>query len=166
MSSPPRILVSLTPSPSVVTLLRSVPMDSTPNSSVEPPSPLLATPTDEGLSKMEIFCGRFRLLFTILFSWLYRIRPSVIHKPFRPVDGGKKVTNDFTGMPPNPNQFRWHPHPIPSGGKVDFVEGLYTMCGGGDVISRSGLAIHNYACNASMDGKAFYNSDGDYLIGE
>lgn len=46
------------------------------------------------------------------------------------------------------------------------MKGLYTMCGGGDVIGRNGLAIHYYACNTSMTNKAMYNSDGDFLIGQ
>ncbi|KAK6049286.1 hypothetical protein COOONC_13209 [Cooperia oncophora] len=44
------------------------------------------------------------------------------------------------------------------------MQGLYTFCGGGDVVSRTGLAIHQYSCNASMTQKAMYNSDGDFLI--
>ena len=38
------------------------------------------------------------------------------------------------------------------------------MCGAGDTRTRNGVAIHIYACNQSMDNKAFYNSDGDFLI--
>ncbi|CAJ0924387.1 unnamed protein product, partial [Mesorhabditis belari] len=95
-------------------------------------------------------------------SWLYRIRPSVIHHPFEKFEQNA-WTNDFGKFSPNPNQWRWNPHPIPDKG-TDFVEGLYTLCGGGDVISRSGLAIHMYACNKNMDHRAFYNADGDFLI--
>ena len=40
------------------------------------------------------------------------------------------------------------------------------MCGAGDPKARSGLAIHVYACNKSMQNKCFYDSDGDFLIGE
>lgn len=48
--------------------------------------------------------------------------------------------------------------------KVDFVEGLSTICGAGDAKSRHGLAIHVFTCNTSMKDRAFYNSDGDLLI--
>ena len=44
-------------------------------------------------------------------------------------------------------------------------QGLATLCGAGDVRSRHGLAIHIYSCNVSMHHRAFYNSDGDFLIG-
>ncbi|GMT00294.1 hypothetical protein PENTCL1PPCAC_22468 [Pristionchus entomophagus] len=97
-------------------------------------------------------------------SWLYRIRPSVIHRPFAPIDL-PHLTSDFSKGEITPNQYRWNPHPIPQEGKnIDFVQGLYSVCGGGDVISRVGLAIHNYACTVSMKNKAFYDSDGDLLI--
>merc|ERR1712226_1637185 len=38
------------------------------------------------------------------------------------------------------------------------------MAGAGDPKARSGGAIHIIACNSSMGDKAFYNSDGDFLI--
>uniref|UniRef100_A0A158PND1 Homogentisate 1,2-dioxygenase n=1 Tax=Anisakis simplex TaxID=6269 RepID=A0A158PND1_ANISI len=43
-------------------------------------------------------------------------------------------------------------------------QGLYTYCGGGDVVSRNGLAIHQYSCNSSMKSRCIYNADGDWLI--
>lgn len=61
---------------------------------------------------------------------------------------------------------RWNPFDLPSKGDVDFVEGLHTICGAGDPRSRNGIAIHVYLCNSSMKDRAFYNSDGDFLIGE
>lgn len=60
---------------------------------------------------------------------------------------------------------RWKPFDIPSDGIVDFVDGLHTVCGAGDPATRSGLAIHVYVCNASMENRAMQNSDGDFLIG-
>ena len=38
------------------------------------------------------------------------------------------------------------------------------MCGSGDPCTRTGLAIHEYACNADMNNTCMYNSDGDFLI--
>lgn len=61
---------------------------------------------------------------------------------------------------------RWMPFDIPSTDKVNFVEGLHTICGAGNPKSRHGIAIHVYLCNTSMNNSAFYNSDGDFLIGE
>ena len=42
---------------------------------------------------------------------------------------------------------------------------MATICGAGDARLRHGLAIHVYSCNTSMVDKAFFNSDGDFLIG-
>ncbi|PIK47754.1 putative homogentisate 1,2-dioxygenase [Apostichopus japonicus] len=97
-------------------------------------------------------------------SWLYRIRPSVIHKPFKPYPH-KYLTDDWSSWQPNPNQLRWNPFDIPkSDSKVDFLDGMATVCGGGDPRSRNGISIHIYACNSSMNNRCLYNSDGDYLI--
>jgi homogentisate 1,2-dioxygenase len=84
--------------------------------------------------------------------------------PFQRYDGVKNLRSDWNDSHPNPNQFRWNPFDVPSGKKVDFVDGLNTICGAGDEKSRHGIAIHVYACNSSMENRAFYNSDGDFLI--
>lgn len=46
------------------------------------------------------------------------------------------------------------------------MQGLHTVCGAGDARCRHGLAVHVYLCSASMKDTAFYNSDGDFLIGK
>jgi homogentisate 1,2-dioxygenase len=47
---------------------------------------------------------------------------------------------------------------------IDFVQGLRTIAGQGDATSKSGIAIHLYSGNASMERRAFCNNDGDFLI--
>uniref|UniRef100_A0A8C9PNA2 Homogentisate 1,2-dioxygenase n=1 Tax=Spermophilus dauricus TaxID=99837 RepID=A0A8C9PNA2_SPEDA len=98
-------------------------------------------------------------------SWLYRILPSVSHKPFESIDQGH-VTHNWDEVGPDPNQLRWKPFeiPKPSQKKVDFVSGLHTLCGAGDIRSNNGLAVHIFLCNTSMENRCFYNSDGDFLI--
>ncbi|XP_046969576.1 homogentisate 1,2-dioxygenase [Vanessa cardui] len=96
-------------------------------------------------------------------SWLYRIRPSVIHKPFKRSDIAKYMTHKWDDVGQDPNQSRWLPFDIPSA-EQDFVAGLHTVCGAGDPRSRHGIAIHVFLCNTSMDKSAFYSSDGDLLI--
>lgn len=99
-----------------------------------------------------------------LRSWFYRIRPSACHLPFEKIEAGNFVPS-WDKAPANPNQMRWSPFSLPEEGKtVDFVEGIATIAGAGDACTRSGVAYHVYACNASMQNKAFYNSDGDMLI--
>ena len=36
---------------------------------------------------------------------------------------------------------------------MDFVDGLRTVAGAGDPRARSGMAVHVYTCNASMEDK-------------
>ena len=96
-------------------------------------------------------------------SWVYRIRPAAVHKPFTPLENDR-IVGDFGAVPPTPpNQLRWDPLPMPSA-STDFVDGLVTMAGNGSPEHMSGCAIHLYAANASMRGRYFYNADGELLI--
>ncbi|HET9159145.1 MAG TPA: homogentisate 1,2-dioxygenase [Caulobacteraceae bacterium] len=97
-------------------------------------------------------------------SWLYRLRPSVEHPRFEPYAGGRLIrSGPFAEAPPSPNRMRWDPLPYPHGG-VDFVDGLVTYAGNGDVAAMAGVAVHLYAVTASMDGRVFSNADGELLI--
>eukprot|EP00127_Corallochytrium_limacisporum_P004547 Clim_evm17s167 gene=Clim_evmTU17s167 len=99
-------------------------------------------------------------------TWLYRILPSVSHKPFTAVEGSH-VTHDWESWKPNPNQMRWKPFDHPADGETkDFVEGLYTVAGAGDPKVRHGCVIHIFSCNTGMSGRdrAFCNADGHFLI--
>ncbi len=98
-------------------------------------------------------------------TWTYRIRPSVTHKPFESSDGTGKLirSGPFTEVPTPPNQLRWNPIPMPTE-KTDFVDGIVTMGGNGDPAFQTGVAIHVYAANASMEDRFFYNADGEMLI--
>ena len=76
-----------------------------------------------------------------------------------------RLSNDWNEQYPNLNQLRWKPFDLPPEGKrVDFVQGLCTVAGAGDPRVRNGIAIHVYSCNVSMENRALYNSDGDFLI--
>src|SRR5262245_37595648 len=96
-------------------------------------------------------------------SWLYRIRPSVLHKPFRQIDQGRIRTAPLSAKSLTPNQLRWDPLPLP-GKPTDFVAGLITMGGNGDAGAAVGAGIHIYAATAPMRDRFFYNADGEMLI--
>lgn len=100
-------------------------------------------------------------------SWLYRIRPSVVHEPFSPLEAvNDTLLANFANAHITPNQLRWDPFDLPQDGEeVDFVTGLRTVAGAGDAATRNGLAIHVYHANQNMNKRAFYNADGDFLIG-
>jgi homogentisate 1,2-dioxygenase len=96
-------------------------------------------------------------------SWLYRIRPAAVHKPFRQLPSHRLVS-DFSTVPPTPpNQLRWDPLPMPDAA-TDFIEGWVTMAGNGAPDAGAGCAIHLYAANRDMDGRYFTNADGELLI--
>ena len=98
-------------------------------------------------------------------TWTYRIRPSVTHKPFSEIPGGLGLfrSGPFTEVPSPPNQMRWNPIPMPDR-KTDFVDGIVTMGGSGDPAMQIGVGIHLYAANAPMQGRYFYNADGEMMI--
>ena len=95
-------------------------------------------------------------------SWLYRIRPSAMHTPFKRLSAGR-IISDFSAVPAPPNQLRWNPLPMPSV-PTDFIEGIVTMAGNGDPHTQTGAAVHLYAANRSMSRRVFYNADGEMLI--
>lgn len=96
-------------------------------------------------------------------TWTYRTRPSVVHNPYEAKNSGTIRSTPFDEAPTPPNQMRWDPLPIPTK-KTDFVDGLVTVVGNGDSHSWSGLAVHIYAANASMQNKFFYSADGEFLF--
>ncbi len=95
-------------------------------------------------------------------TWLYRIRPSVLHRKFKPLLPGL-WHNRFDEVPATPNQLRWSPFALPSQ-PVDFIDGLFTIAGNGSAATQSGVAVAIYAANRSMKGRFLYNADGEMLI--
>lgn len=96
-------------------------------------------------------------------AWTYRIRPSAMHKPFRPITAGLMRSGPFNEAAPTPNQLRWQPLPVPSA-PTDFLDGIATIGGNGDPAEQQGAAIHVVAANRSMRDRYFYNADGELLI--
>jgi homogentisate 1,2-dioxygenase len=95
-------------------------------------------------------------------TWMYRIRPGAVHKPFRRIENGR-MTNEFGATVATPNQLRWSPLPIPTQ-PTDFVDGWVTMAGQGAPDAMAGCAIHIYAANKSMIDRFFVDADGELLI--
>ncbi len=93
-------------------------------------------------------------------SWLYRIRPAVVHGPFEPMAVGRwlsHATGGFDEVPTPPSQLRWNPLPIPQA-STDWIDGMVSMAG------NAGCGIHVYAANRSMTDRFFYDADGELLI--
>jgi len=97
-------------------------------------------------------------------SWLYRLRPTASHRPYRPYGRATLLRSaPFDEAPPSPNRLRWDPLPLPEE-PTDFVDGLVTYAGNGDVGAGAGIAVHLYAANRSMAGRVFYSADGELLV--
>jgi homogentisate 1,2-dioxygenase len=96
-------------------------------------------------------------------TWTYRIRPSVTHKPFIPLDTKLFESSPFDKASTMPNQLRWDPLPLPTE-PTDFIDGVTTIAGNGDSFAQTGMAVHIYASNKGMDNRYFYNADGEMLI--
>ena len=95
-------------------------------------------------------------------TWLYRIRPAAMHAPFALLPEAR-FHNRFDEAPATPNQLRWEPRPLPVT-PTDFIEGLFTVAGNGGSEAQSGVGIHLYACNRSMQGSYVYDADAELLI--
>ncbi len=91
-------------------------------------------------------------------TWLYRIRPSASHPPYRRIDSGLLCT---PLAEPTPNRLRWDPLPIPDA-STDFVSGLVTIAAN-ETTQGAGVSLHVYRANRSMR-RVFWNADGEMLI--
>lgn len=98
-----------------------------------------------------------------LFSWLYRIRPSVLHGEFTLSQHPYFNGDEFKITHTPPNQMRWDPMPYPEQ-PTNFIASLFPFAGNGDVATQSGAAIYLYAATDSMRHEFFVNHDGEYLI--
>lgn len=90
-------------------------------------------------------------------SWLYRLRPSAHHPPFRLVGEPAPLA------PPSPNRLRWSPRALP-GAPLDFVDSLIAMLANGDTQALTGAALLTYAATRDMDRRAMFNADAETLI--
>lgn len=97
-------------------------------------------------------------------SWLYRLRPAATHRPFHLINSNRLLASaPFDHADATPNRLRWDPLPFPKE-PTDWLDGLVSYGGNGDVGACSGVGIHLYACNKSMEHRAFFNADGELLI--
>src|SRR3990167_164908 len=98
-----------------------------------------------------------------LHSWLYRIRPSVMHGEFSLLSHPTLIGDPWDTHHTPPMQMRWNPLPY-STSKINFIQGLFTFAGNGSIAMHTGAAIHLYQATCSMEDEFFYNADGDFLI--
>lgn len=103
------------------------------------------------------------------YSWLYRIRPSVLHSPSRgtayePWAHPTWVSPPFQHACP-PVQLRFRPPPPPTG-STDFLDGAVTVAANGSPAAQDGCGANAYVACASMaqHGRFLRHADADVLI--
>jgi homogentisate 1,2-dioxygenase len=96
-------------------------------------------------------------------TWLYKLRPSAMHPPFKRIDGGLLRSGPFDEEVASPNRLRWNPLPLPQQ-PTDFIAGLATLAGSGEPAAQSGVAVHIYRANRSMTDRVFSNADGEMMF--
>ena len=95
-------------------------------------------------------------------SWLYRMRPTADHPPYSRYDGASLFATGAPDEPLPPNRLRWDPPALPEG--KDFVDGLATMMVNRDPAELTGVAVHLYRADRSMERRLFVDADGELLI--
>lgn len=97
-------------------------------------------------------------------TWTYRLRPSAAHRAFKRKGHSTLRGTPFQEIYTPPNRLRWDPLPLPDEAEaIDFINGLHTYAGNGDIEMQVGCAVHLYSANSSMR-RVFSNSDGELLI--
>ncbi len=96
-------------------------------------------------------------------SWLYRMRPTADHRPFRPYGGAPLFGSPPASQPLSPNRLRWDP-PADLPGSTDFVDGLVTVLHARTPEELEGCALHLYRAGRDMDSRVFVNADGELVI--
>jgi homogentisate 1,2-dioxygenase len=95
-------------------------------------------------------------------SWLYRLRPSAEHPPYRPYEGAPLFTAASLHDPLPPNRLRWDPLPL-GDEPADLIDSMATMMANGGPEALSGCAVHIYRANRDME-RFFFDADGELLF--
>lgn len=96
-------------------------------------------------------------------SWLYRMRPTAEHPPFKPYGGAARFTGGEDSGPLAPNRLRWDPIPDAAPG-TDLIDGVTTMLTNRPPSELDGVAVHVYAANKDMTDRVFFDADGELLF--
>jgi homogentisate 1,2-dioxygenase len=96
-------------------------------------------------------------------SWLYRMRPSAEHPPYRRYEGAPQFGAADLADPLPPNRLRWDPLPLPQE-PADLIDGMVTMVATGSPEALSGCAVHLYRATADMRHRCFFDADGELLF--
>src|SRR3569623_3521138 len=92
-------------------------------------------------------------------SWLYRLRPSAEHPPYRRYERAKLFAPGTVQEPLPPNRLRWDPLDYPTD-PCDLVDSLVTMVANRDPADLEGVAVHVNRAARDMH-RYFFDADGE-----
>jgi homogentisate 1,2-dioxygenase len=96
-------------------------------------------------------------------SWLYRMRPSAEHPPYRRYEGAPLFAPGTIDAPLAPNRLRWDPLGCPDE-PADLIDSIVTMMANRDPSELEGVAVHIYRAARDMERRFFFNADGELLF--
>jgi homogentisate 1,2-dioxygenase len=96
-------------------------------------------------------------------SWLYRLRPSAGHPPYRRYDGAGLFAPGTVADPLPPNRMRWDPLG-PLDEPADLIDSMTTMVASRPPQDLKGVAVHIYRANRDMERRCFADADGELLF--
>jgi homogentisate 1,2-dioxygenase len=96
-------------------------------------------------------------------SWLYRMRPSAEHPPYRRYEGAALFAPGTIDEPLAPNRLRWDPPAWPDQ-PLDLIDSLTTMIANRDPADLIGVAVHIYRTAKDMERRFFFDADGELLF--
>src|SRR3712207_4121031 len=91
-------------------------------------------------------------------SWLYRMRPSAEHPPYRRYEDAPHFNAADLLTPLPPNRLRWDPLDLPEE-PTDLIDSMVTMVANGGPEALEGVAVHVYRATADMRHRCFSNAD-------
>ena len=96
-------------------------------------------------------------------SWLYRLRPSAEHPPYRRYEGATLFATGTGPEPLPPNRMRWDPLAMPDA-PADLIDSMTTMVANRSPEDLEGVAVHIYRAAKDMEQRCFANADGELLF--
>src|SRR5687768_17470535 len=96
-------------------------------------------------------------------SWLYRLRPSAEHPPYRRYDGASLFAPGPAPEPLAPNRMRWDKLPMPEQ-PADLIDSMTTMVANRSPEDLEGVAVHVYRAARDMEQRCFADADGELLF--
>jgi len=98
-----------------------------------------------------------------LSTWLYKLRPSAMHAPFRRIDDRAIRSGRSTRSRRRPTGCAGIRLPIPNA-PADFLDELITLAGSGEPAAQAGVAVHIYRAKPLDERPLLRRLDGELMF--